>query len=346
MRHNGLFHWIAASLCWLALSHSFAALAVAQSNQTTNLTANHNTDISESNSTNPLLISATLEAREAQVVTSPYAGSWQIGVQWLAPEQSYVKAGQPVAVFDAGSLQSTIAGFDNDLLRLADEQALLAQEQQLKVLEAQFELTRQQLLLEKAQLDAAVPVSQRSRYDYDLFQLQLKRQQTETNKAQQALLLAQQTANTVQAKKQLDIRQITEKRTLAQQQLSTMQVLASHDGLVSYGTHPWYRTKLNAGSTVQPGWEIARVQSATQLHIQAWVHEADVAALRQASRFNARFDAYPKQQFALQLDQVAAQGELFAKWGEAAYYRATFKAEQLPDLPLMLGMGMLVEVLP
>lgn len=294
----------------------------------------------------PLLISATLEASKVQTVTSPYAGSWQIGLQWLAPEQTYVKAGQPVAVFDAGSLQSIVAGFDNDLLRLADEQALLAQEQQLKVLEAQFELTRQQLLLQKAELDAAVPLSQRSRYDYELFQLQLKRQQTETSKAQQALLLAEQTAASQQAKKQLEIRQIREKRALAEQQLSAMRVLASHDGLVSYGTHPWYRTKLSAGSTVQPGWEVVSVKSADSLHIQAWVHEADVAALRQASRFSGRLDAYPAEQIPLQLEHVAAQGELFAKWGHAAYYRATFQAAQLPDRPLMLGMGMLVEVLP
>lgn len=301
---------------------------------------------SSANAATPLLISATLESSKVQTVLSPLTDSWQVQVQWLAPEQTYVKAGEPVAVFDAGSLQSTIAGFDNDLLRLKDELAALSQEQQLKVLEAEYELKRQQLLLQKAQLEAAVPLAQRSKYDYDLFQLQLQRQQTESRRAEQNLLLVRQTADSMQQKKQLELTEKTENRAKAVQQLDRMKVLAQYDGLVSYGLHAWYGTKLSAGATVQPGWDIVRVASAEQLHIQAWVHEADVAALHKARRFTGRLDAYPSQPVSLQLATVASQGEVFAQWGKAAYYKATFTASQLPDQPLMLGMGMLVEALP
>lgn len=294
----------------------------------------------------PLLISATLESSKVQTVLSPYTDSWQVQVQWLAPEQSYVKAGEPVAVFDAGSLQSTIAGLDNDLLRLKDELAALAQEQQLKVLEAEYELKRQQLLLQKAQLEAAVPLAQRSKYDYELFQLQLKRQQTATDNAGQTLIATRKTADSLQQKKQLELQEKTENRGKAVSKLAQMKILAEHDGLVSYGLHAWYRTKLSAGTSVQPGWEIVTVASSDQLHIQAWVHEADVAALRKATGFRGRLDAYPDEPVQLTLQSVASQGEVFAQRGTAAYYRATFNAGQLPKQPLMLGMGMLVEALP
>ncbi len=59
-----------------------------------------------------------MEASQQQMVTSLVTGSSMIQLKWLAPEQSVVKAGEPVAVFEAGSMAQSLIILEDDLYRL------------------------------------------------------------------------------------------------------------------------------------------------------------------------------------------------------------------------------------
>jgi multidrug resistance efflux pump len=291
----------------------------------------------------PLLLTGSLVSEYRQNIVAPMSDTWRIQVQWLKPENEAIKAGDLVAVFDAGTIQASIERLKTSLISAQEQYKQLESQHALKVLEAEYELERRQLLLEKADIDAAVPKDNLSLYDYENNQLTQQRARTELKKAEETLVTARQEQQNALYKQQLVIEKTAAELAEAEQNLSKMSVYAERDGAISYGLHPWYRTKLYAGVTAQPGWLIAEVTEQQGLYVEAWVHEVDVSRLRQASQVSARFDIAPGQQFALQLQELAGQGEKRQAWGNALYYRAKFTAESLPISQPMLGMGLLLE---
>lgn len=291
----------------------------------------------------PLLLTGSLVSEYRQNIVAPMSDTWRIQVQWLKPENEAIKAGDLVAVFDAGTIQASIERLKTSLISAQEQYKQLESQHALKVLEAEYELERRQLLLEKADIDAAVPKTNLSLYDYENNQLTQQRTRTELKKAQETLVTARQEQQNALYKQQLVIEKTAADLAEAEQNLSKMSVYAERDGAISYSLHPWYRTKLYAGVTAQPGWLIAEVTEQQGLYVEAWVHEVDVGRLRQASQISARFDIAPEQQFALQLQELAGQGEKRQAWGNALYYRAKFTAESLPISQPMLGMGLLLE---
>ncbi|CAM5197103.1 HlyD family secretion protein [Alishewanella longhuensis] len=292
----------------------------------------------------PLLLTGSLVSEYRQNIVAPMSDTWRIQVQWLKPEAEAVKAGDLVAVFDAGTIQANIERLKNQLISTQEQLKQLESQHALKVMEAEFELARRQLLLEKADIDAAVPKDNLSLYDYENNQLLQQRATTELKKARETLTTAKQEQQTALFKQQLQIEKTAAELAEAEQNLTKMSVYAERDGAISYSLHPWYRTKLFAGVTAQPGWLIAEVTELEGLYVEAWVHEVDVARLQQATAISARFDIAPEQQFPVTLQLLAGQGEKRQSWGNALYYKAKFTASNLPVSQPLLGMGLLLEV--
>ncbi|MFN4053688.1 MAG: multidrug transporter [Alishewanella aestuarii] len=291
----------------------------------------------------PLLLTGSLVSEYRQNIVAPMSDTWRIQVQWLKPENEAVQAGDLVAVFDAGTIQANIERLKTSLISAQEQYKQLESQHALKVLEAEYELERRQLLLEKADIDAAVPKANLSLYDYENNQLTQQRARTELKKAGETLVTARQEQQNALYKQQLVIDKATADLAEAEKNLQNMSVYAERDGAISYSLHPWYRTKLFAGVTAQPGWQIAEVTEKQGLYVEAWVHEVDVTRLQQAKQIEARFDIAPEQPFTLSLQQLAGQGEKRQAWGNALYYRAKFTAERFPINQPMLGMGLLLE---
>ncbi|MCH8537567.1 MAG: multidrug transporter [Alkalimonas sp.] len=302
--------------------------------------------MSVSSSGSPVLLTGTLQSQTKQNVVSPMTDNWRVQVQWLKPEGETVTAGERVAVFDAGSLQSTIERLKTQVDSAKEQLNKLTIQHQLTVMEAEYEVERRRLLLEKASIDAAIPVENISQYDYELHQLDHRRAETELEKANKALRLAQVAQQTELTKQQLQIDQQLEELADTEQQLDAMSVYANFDGAFSYGTHPWYGTKVFSGMTAQPGWLIGQVQPLDDLTIEAWVYEADVTAVQRAGRITARFDIAAEHPFPVQLHSMAQQGEQRRQWGPGLYYRAEFHSTKWPVDQPRLGMGLLLEVEP
>lgn len=292
----------------------------------------------------PVLLTATLAAAGRQEVTAPLSDNWQIQLQWLKPEAEPVRKGDLIAVFNAGTSQSEIKRLTNELLSAKELLKQQESEHQLLVMEASYDLKNKKLLLEKATIDAAVPPQFQSRYDYEKFQLELNKARTEAEKAALALQTAEALQRSTLSKQQLQIQQQQQLLAEAEQTLESMKVYASRDGAISYSLHPWNGEKLFVGSTLQPGWQVAKVNGTEALFVEAWVHEIDVPRVQQATAFIGRFDVAPQQSFPLRLTELAAQGEKRQAWGSASYYRAMFSAAQLPVSKPLLGMGLQIEV--
>lgn len=292
-----------------------------------------------------LLLTGKIGSAEKQIVTAPKTSRWQIQIQWMEEEGKVVKQGDPIVTFDGSTIQSQL---DINIER-AETVALELKQQEMELsqalLEAQGGLNVAQMRVEQAKIEASVPDGQVSAYDKGQYELNLQRQLFELFRAQEQLTLAQEALDTGVQKKQLELLKLQEEIAFQQRQLETMTVKANFSGPVNYAMHPWSGEKLDAGINVQAAWQVMDVQATENFLIESWVHEIDAFKVDQGDWVDVIFDAYPDKRFKAKLTFKSTQAEKQTQWSNSVYIPLEFEFEQEPDIPMLPGMSVRVEVM-
>ncbi len=292
----------------------------------------------------PLVLTGKISSANKQIVTAPKTDRWQIQIQWLAEEGQVVEQGDLVAVFDGSLIQSQLElnreRLETETLELTQKTMDLEQ----KLLEAQGALEVANLEVEKARIEASVPDGQVSDFDKGKYQLTLKRSLMEQSKAQEKLALAEEALRTGVQKQRIEIKKIEEDIAFGERQLENMSVQAQFRGPVTYANHPWSGDKLAAGLNVQAAWNILDVQATDSYQIESYVHEIDAHKIGQQPEVNLVLDAYPDKVFQGQLEVMSTQAEKQPQWSDSVYYPVIFRFEQTPQVKLLPGMSVRVEV--
>ena len=172
----------------------------------------------------------------------------------------------------------------------------------------------------------------------------MQRRYFELFKAQEALALSREGLRTGVQKKQLELLKLEEEIAFQQRQLSTMTVTANFTGPVNYAMHPWSGDKLDAGVNVQAAWQVMDVQAIENFQIESWVHEIDAAKVEQGHSVDVVFDAYPDRSFKATLAYKSTQAEKQPQWSNSVYKPLTFEFAEEPDIKLLPGMSVRIEV--
>lgn len=286
-----------------------------------------------------LLLTGKVSSSAKQLVSAPHANRWQIQIQWMEEEGAVVQKGDPVVVFDGASEQNALLNNEENLERLNLELQQLRIEHDQKVLDADGRFKVARMRVEKAKIEAFIPSSEVSDYDKGQFELVLQRALLEEVKAQEALTRAKQERQAELTKKEVDILKTKEEITYLHNILAKLRVEALHTGPVTYATHPWYGTKVDAGMNVRPSWKVLDVQSTEGFQVETWIHEVDAIGVVENAAVDIVFDAYPKQQFRGILRSLSKQSEAKPQWSDSAYFAAIVDFLELPNIHMMPGMS-------
>lgn len=292
-----------------------------------------------------LLLTGKITSSQKQIVTAPKTSRWQIQIQWMEEEGTVVEKGAPIVTFDGSTLQSQL---DINIERAEEVDLELKQTQmelEQSLLEAEGDFTVAEMRVEQARIEASVPEEQVSQFDKGQYELTLQRRYFELFKAQEALALAQEGLRTGVQKKQLELQKLEEEIAFQQRQLNTMTVTANFTGPVNYAMHPWSGDKLDAGINVQAAWQIMDVQAIENFQIESWVHEIDAAKVEQGEMVDVVFDAYPERSFKATLAHKSTQAEKQPQWSNSVYKPLIFEFANEPDVNLLPGMSVRIEVL-
>ena len=291
-----------------------------------------------------LLLTGKVSSAQKQVVTAPKTSRWQIQIQWMEDEGKVVEKGDRIVTFDGSTIQSqldiNIERAETIALELKQTEMQLAQ----SLLEAQGALEVAEMRVKKARIEAGVPDGQVSAYDKGQYELNLQRSLFELFKAEEGLTLAEEALRTGVQKKQLELLKLQEEIAFQQRQLETMNVTADFNGPVNYATHPWNGEKLDAGMNVQAAWQVMDVQAVDNFQIESWVHEIDALKVEQGETVDVVFDAFPDRRFRAKLTFKSTQSEKQTEWSNSVYLPLTFEFEQEPDIPMLPGMSVRIEV--
>lgn len=291
-----------------------------------------------------LRLSGEIAARDSQIFVAPRGDSWQMQIAWMVEEGERVEAGDPVVQYDTSSLATSVEQLESGL-RQVQAQSLrsdLAQDMALRQAEHNFEIA--QLQLERAQLDAGVPLALLSELQYEEYQLALKKAESAEREAKRALEVAREDLAAEKRRNQVEIAGAKNELQRVQAILDSMTQRADSSGTAMYVDHPWTGQKIRTGDMVRDGFSVLEIPSTDDLHVRAWLNEVDVARVAENQPVKVYFDARPKLELKGVISRIGSQAEPKQYWGESGYIDIDVAIEDAQDQGLLPGMSVLIEL--
>lgn len=233
-----------------------------------------------------LQIEGEIAARTALPISPPtIPGVWRYTLAQLVPEGTSVKAGQPIATFEANEVRTQLETRGSALREKQSTLAKLRLEHAEGERSAELNVAEAQSNAERAQRKATQPKELIRRIDYDKLVIErglaeelavlAVRQRDTQARARQAEVA---TLGSEIAKHERIIASLTEGR-------DKLTVKAAHDGIVLYRTQ-FNGEKFTVGAQVWMGISVATLADPAQLVVQAKVPEVQAAAVHagQAAR--------------------------------------------------------------
>ncbi|GIU42764.1 HlyD family secretion protein [Shewanella algidipiscicola] len=291
-----------------------------------------------------LLLTGKISSVDSQTFTVPKAGdAWRYQIQWMLPEGTLAQPGQSVVIFDKSQLTNQIEQLEASLLRVTAQEQSTAIELTGAVLQAQFDLKQRRLEVEKAQLDAEVPLAYLAAKEYAENQFSLMQARSELEKAQQALTEALDKQDASRQQLAIDKRKAQLELSQALQGIEQLELTAQFAGPILYERHPWTETKYGVGDTVQIGRQVATIPALDKLEVVAWVNEVDVDRLRLKQAVSLQLDAHVEVTFDGTIASIGKQAMSQPAWGQSKWFKVGIDfAKENAQIELVPGMSVLV----
>lgn len=275
------------------------------------------------------LLTGELRAVKTRRLEVPPSPEWTAKIQWLAPDGSRVRAGDPVAGLDNSSI---LARLEDQKLALAEAEMELQKARADAALERatkSLDVVRRRVERDRARIDSDVPESLRPRREYQEKQLALEKAEAALEKAVRAMDLLDKSAG-IQAriatlKRNKAFREVN--RTEAS--LSSLTLTAPTDGLVIIGLDRQSEHKWQEGDSAWPGQVLAEIPDLSVMEVEAWLSDVDYGQVRAGMAARCRPDSDPGRVFEGRIDQV----------GEVASGREAFTGRRFFPVRVALAGG-------
>jgi multidrug efflux pump subunit AcrA (membrane-fusion protein) len=291
-----------------------------------------------------LILTGELQAVESADTGTPPSRSWPITISWMLPEGTQVQAGQEILQFDNSVVLTSLKEQEH----VAQETSikLRSREPQLEVerAESSFAVERARLELEKARLEASVPLEMRTERESEEKKLALERAVAELAKAERDL-----EAFEVGARADLDVlrRELTKAEreiASARRALESFSVKAPREGILIYGEHPWQRRKFEIGDPVWPAMTVLKIPDLTRMEVIAWLSDLDDGAVSIGQPVRCILDTYPDREFTGTVSDVASIAAERPRSSRVRVFQVVVDLDQSDSSIMRPGMSVKVEM--
>ena len=251
--------------------------------------------------------SGELRAKNSISITTPRVRG-NLKIIYLAPEGSYVKAGDVVVKFDPTEAMNNLKEAESKLeIAQSEKEKLIANqksqmtrlESDLKSAELSFELSK--LKLEQIKFEADIK-QQEAKLEHEKNELSYKKakQDLESQK-----IVDQSEFNKVE----IDVRQKQADLEHAKRDLAMLTLTAPTEGLVVYETNWSSGRKVTIGDTPWPGMPVVSLPDLSTMESFTYVNEVDVSRVKKGQRVIVKLDAFQDSTFQGEISSVAALGK-------------------------------------
>jgi HlyD family secretion protein len=233
-----------------------------------------------------------LRAASATQVRVPPETPGSLRIAWIAPEGTYLEAGEVAVAFDPTEVENTLADRRADLesndLKLGKQQT--EAETRIENLERDAELARRDLahsqeFASKDELIYSRVEILESRIDQDLAEAKLERARDDALR-EEVLSRADRDLLAIERRK------IAAEVERAESTLGSLEVRAPHDGYFVY-KRDWRGQEPRVGETVFRGNPLGELPRLGVMEVEAYVLEADAGDLGPGDRARVHLEAHP-----------------------------------------------------
>jgi len=293
-----------------------------------------------------ILISGEIAADQSQKIIAPMSSNWNLRLDWMAEEGSWLNQGDIAVRFDNSANDSQIIQTEERRQKTRSEgertSARLEKEEQLARFDAKIAKIREQLASNEARIQANFI----GELNYADNQLALTRAQQAREKAEADAVDRLQKLKEARLKTSLDQGMAENDKLWFQKLTDGNLIKAEMDGFILYKRHPWTRSKFRAGDNVQTSFYVAEIVDTRNMYVRLFINAVDRAHLELESPVKIFLDAHPDKVFSGKITEMLAQGDSRKEWGKGLYMQGRVAFDPGQELPeLMPGMSVLVELI-
>lgn len=212
---------------------------------------------------------------ERAEIKVPRTREHRLQIQWLAPDGSMVEEGETILEFDNSTFA---ANLDQQRTALQRSRRTLLQTRaqgDARMRQGEAAVERARITRAKAEIDAAVPETIRSRYEHRTLELAAVKARADHEKA---LADLGATTTSVEADTRVseeEYRKAERELVVAEEALDALSLQAPRSGIIVIDEHPWEDRKYQVGDTAFPGWTVLGIPNLDQLRVRASLSDVD-----------------------------------------------------------------------
>jgi HlyD family secretion protein len=330
-RHSGK-RWLGLALAAGAMAcraHN-VALPVRSSASSASSTATGGLRVSRGEFRQRLILTGSLEAARADLITIPRFPTWQEPLQWIEADGIQVQKGQRVAELDNTSFISNLKEKETAAVQAEHDLAQEEADQSGKIAEKQFDLEQKKSDREKARIEAALPGELRSRRETQDKQLAFEKASVEADKAQTDLNALRTAATDDIANRRLTLEKARREIEVARAAIQDSTLRAPHEGILIIADNLYEGRKFQAGDQVYVGLSVASLPDLASLQVSATLYDVDDRRVWPGQTAEVVLDAYPDLTFPARIVEVAPVAQESASTSLRRGFRVIARVEH-PD---------------
>jgi len=204
---------------------------------------------------------------------------------------------------------------------------------------------RARITVAKAELDAAVPASIRSRYDHRTLELAETKARADHRKAEADLLAAATAVDSENRIAEEQHRKAERELEMAEEALAALSLTAPRAGIIVVDEHPWEDRKYQVGDTAFPGWTVLGIPNLEQLRVRASLSDVDDGLLEVGMAAECTPDIEPGLHLRGRITEITPIAREQRIFSERRGFDVTVELDDDPgDVLLVPGMSVRVDV--
>ncbi len=297
---------------------------------------------SESNNKNTILITI---AESDFIVSVPYTGNLEAVkstsinmpptvrrpqvIKWLAEENTKVKKGQVVAIFDGRKFQYQSKQEQFEI----DKANINLEVERHKLNNEKIEINSDKLLI-----DSELNIANRYNLDdlsvYSRIEIIDALKNTDYLIAKQDYTFWRSDSHEVKSKSELQLLSLKKgqhdtKLANYQDALKQMEIVAPHDGLFVLNEN-WSGEKPHEGDTIFPGMQLAKLPDLSKLQAKIHILESEAAGVKIDQNVDLRLDAYPGEKIAGIISKIDAIAKTRSRNSPVKYFEGIITLNESP----------------
>lgn len=291
------------------------------------------------------LLTGALEAVTATEIKVPRTREHRLQIQRMVADGANVAEGDVVLEFDNSSFTANLDQQRTAVQRARRSLLQVRAQGDARLRDAEAAAERARIAQAKAELDASVPPSIRSRYEQRSFELARSKAASEHTKALADLESANAAVDADIKVAEEELHKAQRELAVAEEAVSALRLEAPRTGIAVVEENPWEDRKFQVGDTVFPGWTIVEIPDLDSLRVRAALSDVDDGSIAPGLPAVCTPDIEPGIHLAGRIADITAIAREQRVFSERRGFDVTVELDDEPgEVLLVPGMSVRVEV--